>query len=108
MATCPTTTLNYVLNDTRPDIEGTYQDTDENPIDISGWTITFHIDFTTGGPKVITGSVLSGIDGTFRIRFVTGDLDEAGQFPAELQLDDGADGIITFQGILMNIQEEIA
>ena len=107
MATCPTTTLNYVVNDTRPDIEGVYQDTDENPIDISGWTVTFHIDFEAG-PKTITGSVISGPDGTFRIRFVTGDLDEDGQFQAEIQLDDGADGIITFQGLTMNILPEIA
>ena len=101
--------IKMTRNDTRPNFTGTVD------FDLTGYTITLHLKFST--VLIKTGTILttSETKSTYTFVFVTGDLDvAAGTYDFEVQFDDGSDGIITYsedddEGKLkLKIREEIA
>jgi len=83
-------------NDTLPNIGGTVS------YDLTGYTITLHINFAI--PLVKTATILTATitESTFEFVFAAGDLSAtAGTYGFELQFDDGFGGIITHKKDIM-------
>jgi len=101
--------IELVQNDTRPKITGSVG------FDLSGYTVTLHIAFSTVLIKTATILTTGSTESTFEVVFVAGDLDVVvGKYAWELQFDDGSDGIVTYKkdadgdSLKLKILEEIA
>jgi len=90
------TVFEYIQDDTRPSIRGTYADENGNPIDISAYTVSLLI--ATTPATIVPGTIVNGPDGIFQIDFSPGDLTDIGKFITGIKLDDGGGGIVTYQG----------
>ena len=109
--TCETEEVfEYVQNDTGPLIVGTYVDEDDEPIDITGWTVELLIKMTA--PITVVGDVTGGTAGEFEIMFAVSDLSEVGQFVTALRFNDNAAPdplIVSYQGYFtIKVLEKIA
>ncbi len=104
-------TLYYTEGDTLPKITGVVKDADGVVIDISAYTITMHIGYST--PKEVEATITDGPSGAFEIEFDDDDL-VAGVYNFEIELNDGSGGIATVGRVSngkkgrIKIYEEIA
>jgi hypothetical protein len=101
--------IEMVKKDTRPNFTGTVD------FNLSGYTVTLHINFPT--VLIKTGAILttSEDESTYAFDFIPGDLDVAlGTYDFEVSFDDGDDGIITYskdsggKQLKLKIRKEIA
>lgn len=98
--------LNYVENDTLPAIECVYKDAAGTVIDISGYLFELHIQYEAE-TITINGTIVEAASGTFIFNFEVGDI-RTGKSLAEIEINDGNGGIITYQGIKLNVKPELA
>lgn len=97
--------LKYVEDNTRPEIVCTYTDSAGAPIPITGFLFELHIAYET--PLIVAGSIVDALNGIFKFGFIVGDL-KIGKWEGEIQIDDGAGGILTFQGLMFDVKPKIA
>jgi len=98
--------LNYVENDTLPEIQCEYKDRFGEPIDIEGYTFNLHIGYNPT-PLDITGAIVGDHEeGIFKFTFVPGDIRQ-GKFLGEIQITDDNGDDLTYQGFQFNIKPEI-
>jgi len=101
--------IELVRNDTLPKIGGSVE------YDLSGYTVTLHINFPTVLVKTATILTTSLTESTFEFEFIVGDLDAAvNVYKFELSFDNGSGGIVTYQEdttnakLKLKLKEEIA
>ena len=74
-------------NDTLPSINATIKDDNSTVIDLTGATVKFFMNDSTGTNKVDgTGELVVAASGTVKYDWVTGDLDTVGIYSAEFQI----------------------
>ena len=98
--------LNYVANDTLPELECVYTDVSGDVVDITGYAFELHIGYEPT-PLTIVGSIVDASLGTFKFEYVAGNL-ISGTWLAEIQVTNSASKIITFQNLKYEIKPEIA
>lgn len=90
------TTVYVKQNDTKPDIQVTINDDQGTAVDVSGATIKFFMNDSTGTNKVDgTGSIVVAADGTVKYEWGSTDLDTVGVYDAEFQITFSDGSILT-------------
>jgi hypothetical protein len=97
--------LYYVENDTLPEVQCTYTDTDGNAIDITGYTFEIHVQYAV--PLSNAGVIVDAANGIFKFEWGSGDI-QSGTWNAEIQITDAGGKILTFQGLRLVVEPEIA
>jgi hypothetical protein len=91
------TTFNIKQNDTAPVIQGTAKTRAGAVIDITGATIRFHMNDSTGTNKVdAAGSVVDGPNGVMKYEWSAADTDTVGTFDGEFEVTYADSKIETF------------
>ena len=101
--------IELVRNDTLPNFGGTVD------FDLTGYTVTLHIDFPSILVKTAVISDTSPTSSKYDFTFETGDLTSPkGTYDFELQFYDGGNGIITYKEdekgakLKLKLKDEIA
>jgi len=101
--------IELVRNDTLPNFGGTVD------YDLTGYTVTLHIDFPTVITKTAVISDTSSTSSAYDFTFNATDLSaDAGTYAFEIQFDNGSGGIVTYKedsngkALTLKLKDEIA
>ena len=84
--------IELVRNDTLPNFTGTVD------FDLTGYTVTLHVDFPTTLVKTGVVSSCTATSSNYAFTFAVTDLSAVvGTYEFEIQFDDGSDGILTYK-----------
>lgn len=99
----------YTENDTGPPLICTYTDSTGTAIDITGWTITLHVDRPTS-VLTVTATLSDPTNGIFQFGDPWGATDFVPGFGqvAEIQLVDLSGVIVTAPKFVIDVEREIA
>ena len=90
------TTVYVKQNDTKPDIQVTINDDQGTAVDVSGASIKFFMNDSTGTNKVDgTGAIVTAASGIIKYVWQTNDLDTVGVYDAEFQITFSDSSILT-------------
>lgn len=85
--------IRFVAGDTLPALRGTLTEDDGTPVDLTGATVTLHINYAT--VLVKTASIIDAAAGQWQVDWQPTDL-VAGKWTYEIQIDDGSGGVRTW------------
>lgn len=94
----------YTEGDTRPVLSRNYG---AGTVDITDWTITLRIKRPDAPVLEKVASIDEGEDGDFSFTFAAGELIAGDGQEAEIEFDDGADGIFTQANIQFNVRKQL-
>lgn len=91
----------FVENDTADALDIEYEG-----VDITGFTVTFHIQYPSGCPLVKTATMTDPVNGKCRVTFDYGDL-RAGSYAGELRITDTLGKELTISSLTLDIAKRI-
>jgi hypothetical protein len=99
----------YTEDDEAPPITGRLKDASDNPVDITGYAITLHLDRPPGHSSITkTAAIVDAPNGVFQVDWAAGDLKEGLQQLAEVQIIDTGSKPQTSPKFFIDVATEIA